>query len=456
MRAGGDRVDADVDALPLLMLSAAEAAQVVVGVSNMVLEYLPICGNPSGALIAAARALSTVVCDASISEKEGRAAAARAVAAWASEQVYGASATTKGTGAADVDTSMASCAAALDLWETVAAFVCTRLRMGVTSREMGARGHTTPDSVAWRVLRSSRVLPEQYQVVAETWLECRWQHVVASGFKIGDNVQADGAEEVVSMFRDITASQMSENPETAWKCIEEIPVVVTSIARESIQQKEEDDVSTANDDKLRNIGYELVGSAQKLIVILFDAVRLHDMPKACSLRETIVERFIVQKDVFLWLETIGCLSQVMSCLWYVGAIASAPVLSLMRGGRGWAAAATIARLVEHTCSAALDDTDASSSDRIRLSRRNGIALLAASLSALLACVQHESRELACDAAASCKDKRVCQDVRAACIRIVKQQSVSEDSLRAVLQARKASDAEVCLCLDLLSQHSLGT
>lgn len=450
------RGDSPADALPLLTLSPVEAAGVVVGVSNMVLDFLPVAGNPSSALVAAARALSTVVCDSSLSEKAGYAAATRAVEAWAAEQVYGASATTSGAAAADVDTSMASCAAVLGKWDLVSDFVCGRLCVGEGSRDKGVHGWATADSVTWRLLSSGGASVEQVQAVSDAWLESRWQVIVRDGFVPGENVPTDGADEVVALFYELVTSRLRRSGGDAWSLVLGVPRVVASMVRESLRRKEEDgrdDGAGGRAPEQTSAACQLTKPAVTLVRIVCDAVRLHEIPKDCPLAESVIEHMVSPKDVLLWLEAAGSVGHVFSSLWYAGAALSPSVLGLLRGNHGWGLAAAAAGVVEHACNSSLQDADASD-DVVRGCGRSGgnsLALVAATLSALLACCRSKTRTTEPDAldgdAIALPALR--QEVESVCSRLLKQKKLSRDSIRGVLEARRASESEISHVLGLV-------
>lgn len=448
------RGDSPADALPLLALSPVEAAAVVVGVSNMVLEFLPVAGNPSSALVAAARALSTVVCDSSLSEKVGYNAAARAVEAWATEQVYGASRTTSGAAAADVDTSMAACAAVLGKWDLVSDFVCGRLCMGEGSRDKGAHGWATADSVTWRLLSAGGASAEQVRLVSDAWLENRWQVIVEEGFVPGEIVPADGADEVVALFYEIVTSRLRSGDGDAWSLVLGVPRVLASIVRESLRRKEEDVHGDSADGGVleqTSTACQLTKPALMLVQIVRDAVRLHEIPSDCPLAESIVEHMVSQKDVLLWLEAAGSVDNVLSSIWYAGAVLSPSVLALLRGNHGWRIAAAVARVVEHACDSSMQDANAGSGPDCGSSGGNSLALVAATLSALLACSRAKVGTSEPDApdgdTAALSTLR--EEVESVCTRLLQQNKISQDSIRGVLEARRASESEISHVLGLV-------
>jgi hypothetical protein len=172
--------------LPLLMLSADAAGAVVTGVTNLVAEYLPVhlATGDSGqktALVAASRALSTVVCEHSLQSERVELSVDRILKAWSDEQVDGPSPTMS---ALAVDVSMAEVALVCGAWDVVGRFLESRLvsEDGVGRVYSGAEGEIL-DELAERVMRGS---PQQdvRKSVMTAWL-VRWKWVSEDVSRVG-------------------------------------------------------------------------------------------------------------------------------------------------------------------------------------------------------------------------------------------------------------------------------
>jgi hypothetical protein len=418
-----------VETLPLLLLDAVGAAGVVSGVANVVLEHLPVRDGPSATLVSSARALSTVVCDASVAEKRGRDAAARAVAAWAAEQVHGPSPTTSSGGAADVDASMASCAAALGRWDLVGEFVCARLQ----GADRGPGVWTMVDSVARRVISAPEVSSERRRAVADAWLDGRWQRVVDHGFSADGIADGQGAAEVVGLLRHVVLARVASGDAGAGRLVAELPSVIARIARNS--------AGDVGGDKGENCSPGMAAVVRKLVCVLADAVRLHEVAGVEAVGDAVTRLLVQEKGVMARLDAAGCAQQVACALWYMGLGRCSAVLALMAGGGGWSLAAAATRIAEQSSVDSAVDGEAGDRDGAE-----DLPLLAAALAALLASIRADDRQPSTAAGLAAPgdlaDGRARQEVEDACRRLVRRIGVGRGSVEAVLRARGASAEEV--------------
>jgi hypothetical protein len=435
--------------LPLLMLSADAAASVVVDVANLVAEYLPMyqSAGDSGqrdALLAAARALSTVVCDHSLQLETADVAVERVVKAWSDEQVDGPSPTMS---ALAIDVSMAEVALVSGAWAVVGRFLTFRM-MGEdgVGRVGGLADSNTLDELAERVMRVSPEDDVRRSVMA-AWMT-RWTVVSKDLSRVGGCV--DVLRYVVLSRLDEARERASERGAvTAWRVVAQLPGIagqLMEMRRRRRQQRqkaaaredESDDNAVSNDDdddgesdKLSEDGVD------KLLALVCEVCRTHGGRAGFEAGEgkqvgAALAQHVMKSELISELSSAAVLS-VLSGIFYCGHGLSGAVVELLARCSGGEDASLqvhgvcIAWMVEACLLSGDDRTTARGADQHEDEQRLGA--LAGALTCGLGALRH-------------RDADAATPLLASVARVVRASGVDVSSVEAVLCSSGANEDEM--------------